>query len=175
MQLVMAMLAPIMGRLKSRAKIIAMSFRNLKLEADDLVDDLMLSLASSNLLDEAQRRMDDQLLGYCDKAMLRKCIDKNRRHKKEREMLGRFGVVMDEESSEQDPAYLAEHQEMVQRVRDSIDEVLTPAERQVIMMHFAEGLTLNEIADALEKSKSSVKGAMHRAMMKLRAEAGVYQ
>ena len=47
-------------------------------------------------------------------------------------------------------------------------EELEPAERDVILMRYVEGLPVNEIAQALEEAPNTVSVRIHRALKKLR-------
>ncbi len=65
------------------------------------------------------------------------------------------------------PDSLASAREEMERLLDRI-VLLTPKLRSVILLHFVEGLTLPEVAAALEVSPGTVKSRLNAALVKLR-------
>ncbi|MEN8171506.1 MAG: sigma-70 family RNA polymerase sigma factor [Chloroflexota bacterium] len=53
------------------------------------------------------------------------------------------------------------------RVRTAL-RLLTPDQRQVIVLKFLEGWTNNEVAEAMKKTEGSVKSLQHRALASLK-------
>ena len=64
-------------------------------------------------------------------------------------------------------AEVAELQISVDQTREALQK-LTPDQRQVILLKFMEGLSNQEVAEALSKSVGSVKSLQHRALTSLR-------
>jgi len=64
---------------------------------------------------------------------------------------------------------LPEEREVLQLVRDSL-ELLPPGERQVVVLHYVEGLSCEEIAVLLDRSPGAVRVRLHRARARLREE-----
>lgn len=71
------------------------------------------------------------------------------------------------EGYEPDLAHMAEETIRLERVRHAILE-LTPAQQQVIMLKFVEGMDSSEVAAILEKSEGAIDALQHRALTALR-------
>ncbi|HEV8687706.1 MAG TPA: sigma-70 family RNA polymerase sigma factor, partial [Gaiellaceae bacterium] len=67
------------------------------------------------------------------------------------------------------PLELTDERELHQLVRDSL-ELLTPGERDVVVLHYVEGLSCEEIAVLLDRSPGAVRVRLHRARARLREE-----
>jgi RNA polymerase sigma-70 factor (ECF subfamily) len=65
-----------------------------------------------------------------------------------------------------DPSGIVAEIEDVERVRQAL-RLLTPDQRQVLVLKYLEGWTSNEIAESLEKSLGSVKALQHRGVASL--------
>jgi uncharacterized protein len=63
----------------------------------------------------------------------------------------------------------AEDVETIARVRESI-ELLPEHEREVVVLHYVDGLSCEEIGALLERSPGAVRVRLHRARARLRAE-----
>jgi RNA polymerase sigma factor (sigma-70 family) len=61
-----------------------------------------------------------------------------------------------------------EEREVLQLVRDAVD-VLPPGQRDVVVMHYVDGLSCDEIAALLGSSPGAVRVRLHRARQQLRA------
>jgi RNA polymerase sigma-70 factor (ECF subfamily) len=66
-----------------------------------------------------------------------------------------------------DPAVLTEQKERCQVVQDAMAEV-TPAVRSVITLHYTGGLSLREVASALDISVGTVKSRLSAGLEQLR-------
>lgn len=66
----------------------------------------------------------------------------------------------------------AEERELLELVRDAV-EVLPTAQRQVVLMHYVDGLSCDEIAALLGSSPGAVRVRLHRARRQLREELAV--
>lgn len=62
-----------------------------------------------------------------------------------------------------------EEYELLQLVRDAVD-VLPPGQRDVVLMHYVDGLSCEEIAALLRTSPGAVRVRLHRARQQLRDE-----
>lgn len=71
------------------------------------------------------------------------------------------------EGYEPDLAHIAEQSIRLERVRHAVLE-LTPAQQQVIMLKFVEGMDSSEVAVILEKTEGAVDALQHRALTALR-------
>ena len=71
------------------------------------------------------------------------------------------------EGYEPDLAHMAEQSIRLERVRRAILE-LTPAQQQVIMLKFVEGMDSSEVAVILEKTEGAIDALQHRALTALR-------
>jgi RNA polymerase sigma-70 factor (ECF subfamily) len=68
---------------------------------------------------------------------------------------------------EPDPAQMAEQRLQLQELRDNIEK-LSPAQRSVIYLRFAGGLSVAEVAQILGKSPGTVKALQHSGIAALR-------
>ena len=68
----------------------------------------------------------------------------------------------------QDPAARVERQLTVERVEQAL-EALDPTQREVIVLRFLVGLSLREVAAALNKTVGAIKSLQHRGLVVLRA------
>lgn len=78
---------------------------------------------------------------------------------------GRFAA----ESADPTPDQALEAAELLALVRASL-EVLPPAQRDVVLLHYYEGLTCQEIAAVVGRSTGAVRVRLHRARGRLRAQ-----
>ena len=65
------------------------------------------------------------------------------------------------------PAEDAERADEAGRVRAAL-ECLTGKEREVVLLHFYDGMTLTEVAEALAVPAGTVKSRLHAALMRLK-------
>jgi RNA polymerase sigma-70 factor (ECF subfamily) len=77
-----------------------------------------------------------------------------------------FADTLEDDSSS--PAELFERQELAFEVAESM-KGLHPDHRAVLLMHYREELTFNEIADIMKKPMNTVKSWHRRALGKLKA------
>ena len=68
----------------------------------------------------------------------------------------------------QDPTARVERQLTVERVEQAL-ETLDPTQREVIVLRFLVGLSLREVAAALNKTVGAIKSLQHRGLVVLRA------
>jgi RNA polymerase sigma-70 factor (ECF subfamily) len=71
------------------------------------------------------------------------------------------------EGYEHDLAHMAEQSIKLERVRRAVLE-LTPAQQQVIMLKFVEGMDSSEVAAVMEKTEGAIDALQHRALTALR-------
>jgi len=69
------------------------------------------------------------------------------------------------------PAERAEHKDEAQRIRGALDR-LTAKEREVVLLHFYDGMTLTAVAEALVIPVGTVKSRLHGALVRLKAVLG---
>lgn len=69
---------------------------------------------------------------------------------------------------EQNPAQQVERQMIGEMLLETL-ETLMPDQRQVIILRFLVGLSLQETADAMERTLSAVKAMQHRGLKTMRA------
>jgi RNA polymerase sigma-70 factor (ECF subfamily) len=70
-------------------------------------------------------------------------------------------------TSEMGPALVVENQIFIEQIRSAIQE-LKPYKREVLILRFLVGLSLNEVASILDKTISSIKVTQHRALKEVR-------
>ena len=68
----------------------------------------------------------------------------------------------------ENPASIIERQITVERVHRALDR-LDPSQREVVVLRFLVGLSLREVALALDKSVAAIKSLQHRGLAALRA------
>ncbi len=68
----------------------------------------------------------------------------------------------EEESPAQIVMAAEQHEELSQAIT-----LLTDEQRDVILLRFVEGLSINDVAEALDKTPGAVKGLQHRALRAL--------
>lgn len=114
----------------------------------------------------------ERLAGWLARVVHNLCIDQTRRRKVVRTRFGR----PDPDAADRLPAGGAQgdpewNLRLDQRQQLVLDAMATlPVEtRSVMMMHYFQGLRLQEIADALGKTETAVKVQVHRARKSLRA------
>lgn len=78
------------------------------------------------------------------------------------------GVAVDPEIS---PAERAERNDEASQVQASLKN-LTEKEREVVLLHFYDGMTLVQVADALEIPVGTVKSRLHGALTRLKGLLG---
>jgi len=67
----------------------------------------------------------------------------------------------------QDPASKVERQLTVERVESALG-ALDPIQREVVVLRFLVGLSLREVAAALDKTVAAIKSLQHRGLAALR-------
>jgi RNA polymerase sigma-70 factor (ECF subfamily) len=78
-------------------------------------------------------------------------------------------VVLDEHLAlpeEQSPTEYVIHAEQHQELAQAITS-LTDEQRDVVLLRFMEGLSINDVAEAMGKKPGAVKGLQHRALRAL--------
>ena len=88
-------------------------------------------------------------------------------------MQGRHPLVPLEDAEtvraeDQDPVAKVERQLTLERVEGALD-TLDPNQREVVVLRFLVGLSLREVAAALDRSVASIKSLQHRGLVALRA------
>jgi RNA polymerase sigma-70 factor (ECF subfamily) len=73
----------------------------------------------------------------------------------------------DEENPTQRIIVADQHQELIQAMT-----TLTQEQRDVVLLRFMEGLSINDVAEALDKTPGAVKGLQHRALRALSEAMG---
>jgi RNA polymerase sigma-70 factor (ECF subfamily) len=71
----------------------------------------------------------------------------------------------------QDPAVMIEQKLTVECVERALRQI-DPAQQEVVVLRFLIGLSLREVAAALDKSVAAVKSLQHRGLIALRAALG---
>jgi RNA polymerase sigma-70 factor (ECF subfamily) len=69
--------------------------------------------------------------------------------------------------SEQDPQYAVAERLDQAKVRAAL-QLLTPEQRQIVTLRFLEDLSIEEVAQAIQKPAGAVKSLQHRALAALR-------
>jgi len=103
---------------------------------------------------------------WLHKIAYRKFIDAVRRN--ERVVATRTDVPIDQvQSTTPDPGHSALLQDESQRLYRSLDR-LEPAQRDVVVLHYLQGLSYQEMADVLDQPTGTVKWRTREALEKLR-------
>jgi RNA polymerase sigma-70 factor (ECF subfamily) len=109
--------------------------------------------------------------GWLQRVVHNLCIDQARRRKVVRTHLGRpdpDGVAeLVARGPEGAPDGAVQLDERQRRILDAM-ATLTPETRSVMLMHYYQGMKLQEIADSLGKTVSALKVQIHRARRSLR-------
>jgi RNA polymerase sigma factor FliA len=82
------------------------------------------------------------------------------------------GRMLGAASPDQSPADAAENAEMIEAVKAAL-RTLTERQRQVLVLHFLEGMTKAEIADALGVGRSRITQLMQQGLRNLQLELGL--
>lgn len=101
------------------------------------------------------------LRAYLYRATHNLAVDHHRRHRPELEL---DGMMPD---AGENPEVSSERAAAAQRARAAL-WLLTPEQRQVILLKFFEGLDNEEVAAAVEKPVGAVKSLQHRGLQALR-------
>ena len=109
--------------------------------------------------------------GWLQRVVHNLCIDQARRRKVVRTHLGRpdpgGAAELVASGAESAPEWALQLDERQRRLLDAM-ATLTPETRSVMLMHYFQGMKLQEIADALGKTVSALKVQVHRARRSLR-------
>jgi RNA polymerase sigma-70 factor (ECF subfamily) len=70
-----------------------------------------------------------------------------------------------------DPSTIVEHRLATQEVQRALDS-LDPLQREVVVLRFVAGLSLQEVGSTLDKTVPAVKSLQHRGLETLRAALG---
>lgn len=73
---------------------------------------------------------------------------------------------------EKDPALVADRRDEHQRLAAALRTALDDREREIVLLRFYQDMRLNDIAEALDISESTVKRTLKRALEKLRDKLG---
>jgi RNA polymerase sigma-70 factor (ECF subfamily) len=76
-------------------------------------------------------------------------------------------AMPDEQNPTQRIIVAEEHEELAQAIT-----VLTDEQRDVVLLRFMEGLSINDVAEAMGKTPGAVKGLQHRALRALSEAMG---
>lgn len=76
-------------------------------------------------------------------------------------------AMPDEQNPTQRVIVAEEHEELAQAIT-----VLTDEQRDVVLLRFMEGLSINDVAEAMGKTPGAVKGLQHRALRALSEAMG---
>ena len=97
-------------------------------------------------------------------------IDQSRRGQRRKKVIVSVDTgVLEEHPSSESPEATARAHEIGEKVRENL-RVLSRAQRQVFVLRHYEGMSLMEMAEALDCSVGSVKVHLFRALRKLRVE-----
>ena len=105
---------------------------------------------------------DDSIRGYLLAATRNQCLHTLRSRQLQRQM---------EKELQQDIAVREseEHEELLQQLRQVIDDNLTEQDRRVLSLHYEEEMTYEETASVLGISSSAVNKHITRSLAKIRA------
>lgn len=166
-KLVLMMLAPIMKEVRKRAEIVARRFYRLGIDADELVSEMLVHLAKSNLVLGLRELVDQQILCYCDTTMMNICRDQMKALDGEVERLGRYGAMLGEQY-ESDPSVMAMHRDSVANLK----LMTTDSEWRLLKMHYLDGMSLAEMANEMNITPRAIEGRVYRVLAKIRKAIG---
>ncbi len=136
-------------------------------DAEDVVQEAFLRLWRQG--DEVDP---DRVAGWLARVIHNLCIDQTRRRKVVRTHFGRpdpdAAAELHVEGPLGDPEWALRLDQRQQLILDAM-ATLSAETRSVMMMHYFQGMKLQEIAEALGKTVSALKVQVHRARRSLRA------
>jgi RNA polymerase sigma-70 factor (ECF subfamily) len=148
-----------------------------KLDASDIVQQTMLDAFAKR--DQFRGTTDGELLAWLREILknnLANTLRDQRRDKRDVRREQPLDIQIDESfcrthdclvSVQSSPSQRIVRQEEVLRLAEVIAR-LPDDQREVIVLHHLEGLTLSHLAEHLQRSESAVAGLLHRGLKKLR-------
>jgi len=138
--------------------------------ADDLFQDTFLRAVRSAATFEVGKRFRPWLT-----AIAVNLVRDDGRGRKLRGEVSLDGTAATAESAVADPqaspAECAERMDEAQRIRGALVR-LTAKEREVVLLHFFDGMTLTEVAETLGIPTGTVKSRLHGALVRLKSVLG---
>lgn len=142
-----------------------------RMDAEDLTQEIFMQMMKSlpNLKDTSRFRP----------WLFRIAINRVRDFHRKKSILNFFGTSADVEDSThistEDSEYPADRlvQKEFWKQFHKFTKCLSPGEREVFTLRFADHLGIREIAETLEKNESTVKTLLYRALKKLRKAPGL--
>ncbi len=111
---------------------------------------------------------------YAEKCILNSITSAVRKHNRQKQkLLNTYVPLEDVENSlcgdSDNPETVVSMEENVDIITSCIDELLTPLEREVLLMHIAD-CSCEQISERLDINKKAVANALSRARKKIRSE-----
>ena len=149
-----------------------------KLDASDIVQQTLLQAQRS--LDQFQGSADAELAAWLRQILANELAQARRNFRQDKRDLAReisydalleqssmriSGVAIEDEAS---PGERAEFNERALRIATAV-ESLPEGQREAVILHYFQDLTVPEIAQRLQRSTTAVAGLVHRGLTKLRS------
>ena len=148
-----------------------------RIEPSDLVQQTLLKAYTNR--EQFRGKGDAELVGWLKQILTNNLADEIRFHGREKRDAGRQvpleASISDSFSrldsllaaSQSTPSEQAANHEQLLRLPDALDQ-LPVSQREAIVLHHLQGLSLAETAKQLGKTEPSVAGLLHRGLKKLR-------
>ena len=148
-----------------------------KLESSDLVQKTLAE--AFERLDQFRGTTEGELAKWLSQILSNNTVDAARMYQRQKRDINRecsldqserssIGQVGDWLSADQTtPSFAVQNAEQILQLSQAIHQ-LPNAQQQVIVLHHLQGLTLNEVAERIERSRAAVAGLAYRALKNLR-------
>jgi RNA polymerase sigma-70 factor (ECF subfamily) len=149
-----------------------------KLDPSDVVQETLLKAQRS--IDQHRGATDAELAAWLRKILANELAQTRRAFHQAKRDVGRenaYDVTLEQSSlrlcgppvgGEPSPSHQAEFNERALRLAQAV-ESLPEAQRDAIVLHYFQDLTLPEVAERCGKSTTAVAGLIHRGLKKLRS------
>ena len=150
---------------------------NGKLESSDLVQQTLVEAYEK--LDQFRGTTEGELAKWLSQILSSNTVDAVRGiHRKKRDINRERPIAQPNHSSsgtpgewlpadQTSPSFAAQHAEQLLELSQAIGRLPT-AQQEVIVLHHLQGLSLNEVATRINRSRSAVAGLAYRALKSLR-------
>lgn len=153
---------------ETRVYRLALRFTGDVLDAEDLTQEIFLAVHAS-----ISRFRGDAALGtWIYRVAMNRCLEFRRKRRLET-VSYEEGLPVDIEFSQEDPVHAVERRQLAEKVEAAISR-LSPAHRDVVVLHELQGLTYQEVATVLNVPVGTVKSRLFNAFRRLRELLGGY-
>ena len=146
-----------------------------RVDASDLVQQTMLDAVAHR--DDFHGTTDGEFLGWLKRILVNNLVDAKRHHGRGKRDVARDRSLDAEISqsfcrvdalalSQSSPSQKAATNEQLLRLPDALEQ-LSSAQRDVIVLHHLQGLTLTDTAERIGRSEAAVGGLLYRGLERL--------